>query len=356
MRSFDERIAQVNRRSKKILQQRKRRRNYLLLCCIPLTICLVASVVLFWPQQSLAEIIPISPAPPFLQVSIAPWSLGIKGEIKVTGPGTNISYTDPVDAGQVLRLLLSCYNTPHGGSGDTGNEGNANKEPTYNAVDEPEEYRISYIPYGSDVLLGDRTREWLLKGNTLREVDSDYVITLTEEEVILWEEVLEIGEALMAKRICINVLAAVVLLSVLFVPLPGIGKNNDYGDTWHYTALTYKVVHWDIPTGSGSYEKTVWCSFPHNFKSLDALWQKDMEPLLHSMTATIEQINGNYVVVRPIAAELHSSDLLCFNTQYMERIDPQVGSEVDIEYFGDITGTAPAPIKAFRWSMTRELC
>ena len=51
----------------------------------------------------------------------------------------------------------------------------------------------------------------------------------------------------MKKKIFWIVLAAVLLLAVLFVPIPG-GTARD-GGTRTYNALTYRVVDWNWDTG-----------------------------------------------------------------------------------------------------------
>ena len=56
----------------------------------------------------------------------------------------------------------------------------------------------------------------------------------------------------MKKKIWIPI-AAVILLAVLFVPIPT-GHYKD-GGTKEYTALTYKIVNWKRITGDSVYDK-----------------------------------------------------------------------------------------------------
>ena len=49
MRSFEERIAEINRRSDRIIKERKKRRKYILATCIPVVLCI--GLWLAWPAQ-----------------------------------------------------------------------------------------------------------------------------------------------------------------------------------------------------------------------------------------------------------------------------------------------------------------
>ena len=58
----------------------------------------------------------------------------------------------------------------------------------------------------------------------------------------------------MKKKIWIPIIVSVVLLVVLFVPIPT-GTLND-GGTTEFSAITYKIVAWNRMTDDGVYEKT----------------------------------------------------------------------------------------------------
>ena len=49
MRSFEERIAEINRRSGRMIKERKKRRKYILTACIPVVLCI--GLWLAWPAQ-----------------------------------------------------------------------------------------------------------------------------------------------------------------------------------------------------------------------------------------------------------------------------------------------------------------
>ena len=79
----------------------------------------------------------------------------------------------------------------------------------------------------------------------------------------------------MKKKILIPIIAAAILLAVLFVPIPQ-GSYDD-GGTREWIALTYKIVKWRRMLGTGEeyYDATRVYVFPSNFKSLSALWEAE---------------------------------------------------------------------------------
>lgn len=101
----------------------------------------------------------------------------------------------------------------------------------------------------------------------------------------------------MKKKIWIPI-AAVILLAVLFVPIPT-GHYKD-GGTKEYTALTYKIVNWKRITGDSVYDKTRVYFFPDNFKSVNSLWHMEEDKVESSFVATVIEINGTSVLVEPV--------------------------------------------------------
>lgn len=100
----------------------------------------------------------------------------------------------------------------------------------------------------------------------------------------------------MKKKIWICI-AGVVLLAILFVPIPS-GTYKD-GGTRAYSALTYKIVKWQRDTGSDVYKATRVYWLPNNFKSIDSLWAGEeayVPPPLHGHRS------GNAERPRPGAA------------------------------------------------------
>ncbi len=82
----------------------------------------------------------------------------------------------------------------------------------------------------------------------------------------------------MKKRILVPIIAAVILLAVLFVPIPQ-GTYND-GGTREWIALTYKIVAWKRLCDGGEdgpflYEKTRIYGPADRNKSIDELWERE---------------------------------------------------------------------------------
>ncbi len=159
----------------------------------------------------------------------------------------------------------------------------------------------------------------------------------------------------MKKKKWILIVVAVVLLAVLFVPIPS-GVYKD-GGTREYTALTYKVVHWNHLTGDGVYDKTRVYFFPSNLKSIDDLWYYEEDKVEHKFVATILEMNDFSALVAPVEGEeeLGSSDEISFSTKNLGDIEVQVGSVVEVTYIGGIMESDPAQINAVSWKLSDNL-
>ncbi len=100
----------------------------------------------------------------------------------------------------------------------------------------------------------------------------------------------------MKKKIWIPAIV-VMLLAILFVPIPS-GTYRD-GGTKEYTSLTYKIVAWNRLTDGNTYSETKVYFFPNNFKSIDSLWNYEKDNVEYSFQATILELNGDSVLVKP---------------------------------------------------------
>ena len=74
----------------------------------------------------------------------------------------------------------------------------------------------------------------------------------------------------MKKKIFIPIISVIVLLAVLFIPVP-VGTYDD-GGTREYAALTYKIVAWNRITDVGIYKTTKVYFGDDRNKSIDELW------------------------------------------------------------------------------------
>ena len=108
----------------------------------------------------------------------------------------------------------------------------------------------------------------------------------------------------MKKKIWIC-LAGVVLLAILFVPIPS-GTYKD-GGTRAYSALTYKIVKWQRDTGSDVYKATRVYWLPNNFKSIDSLWAGEEAYVPHHFTATVLEMQSSHALVQPVEDEMEAA-------------------------------------------------
>lgn len=158
----------------------------------------------------------------------------------------------------------------------------------------------------------------------------------------------------MKKKTWIPIIVTVVLLAVLFVPLP---TGVDDGGTREYTALTYKIVDWNRLTFDGKYDKTKIYFFPDNFKSADELWTREEHTAEHGFCAAVVELSDTAAVVEPLESEpeLSSSDRISFSLSGLDGIGAKVGSIVEITYTGNIMESYPAQITAARWKLIDNL-
>ena len=178
----------------------------------------------------------------------------------------------------------------------------------------------------------------------------------------------------MKKKIWIVVVCVVILLAILFVPIPS-GTYKD-GGTKEYTSLTYKIVKWNRLMDDDIYRKTSVFFLPNNFKCIDDLWNmevnnndindvyivdsvEDNDENVDNMKdvsfeAVILEINGDSVLVSPIEKdkERSSSDKISFCISSLEDIGAEVGSVIEITYDGTIMESYPAQINAKDWKLS----
>lgn len=157
------------------------------------------------------------------------------------------------------------------------------------------------------------------------------------------------------KKAWIFILIAVLLLAVLFVPVPG-GTLQD-GGTRVYNALTYKVVDWHRAQNDRVYADTEIYWFPENFQSVDALWEKKSQSVETSFVATVIELYNGGVMVEPLEGqpERSCSDRISFSTQFLDDIGVSEGSVIRITYNSQIRETYPASIDADSWSICNDL-
>ena len=159
----------------------------------------------------------------------------------------------------------------------------------------------------------------------------------------------------MKKKIWIPIIVLVVLLAVLFVPIP-MGSYDD-GGTREYVALTYKIVDWNRLNTDGVYEKTRIYFGKDRLKSIDQLWLDESETIEHDFRAIIKEVNGSWVKVEPVEGEserYHSLEIE-FHIDALPKIEASVGDTVEVKYVGNVSEVSPIRIRAIDWKKSHNL-
>ena len=165
----------------------------------------------------------------------------------------------------------------------------------------------------------------------------------------------------MMKKVFLTILAAMLLLAILFTPIPQKPHRED-GERI-YSALTYKIVDWNEETTDGVYDATKFYWFPNNFKSIDELWTYEEQEVVHKFVATVIGYSGDLVIVEPVAGEdeLQISDRIAIGTTNLANIGAKLGSDVEICYLGKVMPTCVLGISytaqayATKWTLADNL-
>ena len=159
----------------------------------------------------------------------------------------------------------------------------------------------------------------------------------------------------MKKKIWIPIVIVVVVLAILFIPIPQ--ASYDDGGTREWVALTYKIVDWNKITSDGLYENTSIYFGEERWQDIDQLWLMESENVEHQFRAVITSIDGSWVHVKPADGEEEEHDSLDikFFADELPDIDAKVGDTVEIKYRGNVPWTSSPQIKAFDWEKSHNL-
>ncbi len=158
----------------------------------------------------------------------------------------------------------------------------------------------------------------------------------------------------MKKKIWICI-AGVVLLAILFVPIPS-GTYKD-GGTRAYSALTYKIVKWQRDTGSDVYKATRVYWLPNNFKSMDSLWAGEEASVPHHFTATVLK----WRAATPWCSRWRARwrPAWAARSRWIPPLwrtsAPKWAAMWEIYYTGNILETSPARLRPTKWEMATDL-
>lgn len=158
----------------------------------------------------------------------------------------------------------------------------------------------------------------------------------------------------MKNKLYILLLAAVVLLAILFIPIPQAAYDD--GGTREYIALTYKIVDWNRIYDDGVYEKTSVYFGSDRSESIDTLWEREAENICHSFKAKLILLENTSARVEPLEGEpeRESCDRFSFKLGGLEDIQPQLGDILNITYTGGIMESYPAQIKVTGWAISKD--
>lgn len=185
MRNFEQRIAEISRRSEMIFKQRKRRRR-LLITCTPLVLCLGLLAVFLLPPESKGS------APESSAESSAHSTSCSVARIEITGAGVSVVHTAPSEV-LLISKQLSAYTSEDSNAtavedSDTSQDDaeSSNSTVTDSSVSITREYTITLI-------LHDRsTKTYTLAGSTLSDHSTRQTCILTRKQLQALQDLLGI--------------------------------------------------------------------------------------------------------------------------------------------------------------------
>ena len=197
MRELHECQAEVFRRSEKRIKERKQRRQRILMTCIPLVLCLTIFGTFLFPQlnnnMQAPEGMPESETQAAMgQDENQSMTCSIV-EIKVSGNGVSIRYTDVADL-LLISDQLNTYGTREpetsGTTNEDGSDRSENADDVVGGVADSANaaYTITLVTHE-----GEKT-EYQLIGNTLLNQTTNQAYTLTYEQVKELREILGVPQ------------------------------------------------------------------------------------------------------------------------------------------------------------------
>ncbi len=160
----------------------------------------------------------------------------------------------------------------------------------------------------------------------------------------------------MKKKVWIIGIALLVLLAVLFLPIPG--QSYDDGGSREYTALTYKIIDWNRLTGDSKYDITRIYWGANASKSIDELWELEAANVENTFLAQIIELESSgSVLIRPLNGETeqHSADRIRVVLDDRDAAAAKVGDYLQITYKGGIMESYPAQINMVSYEFATDL-
>lgn len=197
MRELHECQAEVFRRSEKRIKERKQRRQRILMTCIPLVLCLTIFGAFLFPQlnnnMQAPEGMPESETQAAMGQDENQSMTCSIAEIKVSGNGVSIRYTDVADL-LLISDQLNTYGTrapeTSGATNEDDSDRSENADDVVGGVADSVNaaYTITLITHE-----GEKT-EYQLIGNTLLNQTTNQAYTLTYEQAKKLREILGVPQ------------------------------------------------------------------------------------------------------------------------------------------------------------------
>ena len=198
MRNFEERKAEVFRRSEKRIKERKQRRNHILMACIPLVLCITLLGAFLFPGAA-----PEDPGNPTFdglagggvtEAEYASLTCSI-AKITVQGSGLSKSYTNVSEILLITDQLYSCGTRVPETNGATNNgirpEGEDGKEEVGDVCGSiPDSANTGYTI--TLIMHDGETTEYYLAGDTLKNLTAKQTYRLNQTQVNELHKLLDI--------------------------------------------------------------------------------------------------------------------------------------------------------------------
>ena len=178
MRNFEERKAEVFRRSEKRIKERKQRRNHILMTCIPLVLCLTIFGAFLFPQLDDLKQAPESSNEQF-SGAMGKDEIGglFAGSVEVSGNGVSSYYTSVENVQGIMRLINGIVAVPETNDGDDLRDYITDES---TSTDKNENYQESC--YKIVVKRSDKTStEYLLVGSVLIDQTTQQEYPVSED-------------------------------------------------------------------------------------------------------------------------------------------------------------------------------
>ena len=185
MRDLHECQAEVFRRSEKRIKTRRQRRKHIAIACVPLVLCVILATPLLWPEEKAIGPGASESVTGSLQENANESFTCSIAQITVAGGGFSRTFTGD---SQVLPIWDGLTQTPQGSGGMISSP--AHQENTGRGSETAGlEYTITLVMrYGEKI-------EYLLSGNTLKDLTADQTHILSEKQANTLYDLLGIPRA-----------------------------------------------------------------------------------------------------------------------------------------------------------------